>query len=176
MPRAPPGKPPKPRSRCPLPCPCPPAWYWCPCRDSGLPDSRAQRACWARALARPHMARVVPARVAAKKKCLSFVSSESPIKIDGEAASKATPGHHQSRIDSLLVRIIRFNRRGAMASTMTAGLTGLRERYRLVRERSLRLCKPLTPEDMMVQSCPEASPAKWHIAHTAWFFESFLVN
>jgi ergothioneine biosynthesis protein EgtB len=52
----------------------------------------------------------------------------------------------------------------------------LRERYRLVRQRSLQLCEPLTPEDMMVQSCAEASPAKWHLAHTAWFFESFVVN
>jgi ergothioneine biosynthesis protein EgtB len=45
-----------------------------------------------------------------------------------------------------------------------------------VRRASLRLCEPLTPEDMMVQSCPEASPAKWHIAHTAWFFESFVLR
>jgi ergothioneine biosynthesis protein EgtB len=50
------------------------------------------------------------------------------------------------------------------------------ERFRSVRQRTLALCKPLTPEDMMVQSCPEASPAKWHIAHTAWFFESFILN
>ncbi|HTZ90080.1 MAG TPA: ergothioneine biosynthesis protein EgtB, partial [Alloacidobacterium sp.] len=38
------------------------------------------------------------------------------------------------------------------------------------------LCEPLTPEDMMVQSCPEASPAKWHLAHTTWFFETFLLS
>jgi ergothioneine biosynthesis protein EgtB len=38
------------------------------------------------------------------------------------------------------------------------------------------LCAPLTPEDMMVQSCPEASPAKWHLAHTTWFFESFVLR
>src|SRR5580704_16661747 len=50
------------------------------------------------------------------------------------------------------------------------------ERFRSVRLRTLALCKPLTPEDMMVQSCPEASPAKWHLAHTAWFFESFVLR
>src|ERR1700732_5179788 len=63
-----------------------------------------------------------------------------------------------------------------MAPTMIARSIALRERSRLVRERSLRLCRPLTPEDMMVQSCPEASPAKWHMAHTAWFFESFVLS
>jgi ergothioneine biosynthesis protein EgtB len=52
----------------------------------------------------------------------------------------------------------------------------LRQRFHTVRRQSLALCEPLTPEDMMVQSCPEASPAKWHIAHTAWFFESFVLN
>ena len=45
-----------------------------------------------------------------------------------------------------------------------------------VRRRTLELCASLTPEDMMVQSCPEASPAKWHLAHTAWFFESFVLG
>jgi ergothioneine biosynthesis protein EgtB len=40
----------------------------------------------------------------------------------------------------------------------------------------MRLCEPLTPEDMMVQSCAEASPAKWHLAHTTWFFESFILR
>jgi len=50
------------------------------------------------------------------------------------------------------------------------------ERFRTVRQRTADFCGPLTPEDMMVQSCPEASPAKWHLAHTAWFFESFILN
>ena len=50
------------------------------------------------------------------------------------------------------------------------------QRFRSVRCRTLALCKPLTPEDMMVQSCAEASPAKWHLAHTAWFFESFILR
>ena len=45
-----------------------------------------------------------------------------------------------------------------------------------VRQQSVALCEPLTAEDMMVQSCPEASPAKWHLAHTSWFFETFLLR
>lgn len=54
--------------------------------------------------------------------------------------------------------------------------TSIAERFRSVRRRTLALCEPLTPEDMMVQSCPEASPVKWHLAHTAWFFESFVLR
>lgn len=49
-------------------------------------------------------------------------------------------------------------------------------RFNQVRCRTLALCQPLTAEDMMVQSCPEASPAKWHLAHTTWFFESFVLR
>jgi ergothioneine biosynthesis protein EgtB len=52
----------------------------------------------------------------------------------------------------------------------------LEDRFSAVRRRTVALCGPLTPEDMMVQSCPEASPAKWHLAHTAWFFESFVLR
>jgi ergothioneine biosynthesis protein EgtB len=52
----------------------------------------------------------------------------------------------------------------------------LLERYRSGRRRTMTLSEPLTPEDMMVQSCPEASPAKWHLAHTSWFFESFILR
>jgi len=49
-------------------------------------------------------------------------------------------------------------------------------RFGATRQRTLELCAGLTAEDMMVQSCPEASPAKWHLAHTAWFFESFVLR
>lgn len=50
------------------------------------------------------------------------------------------------------------------------------ERYRNCREQTERLAAPLSPEDQMVQSCPEASPAKWHQAHTTWFFETFILS
>src|SRR5271166_813455 len=63
-----------------------------------------------------------------------------------------------------------------MPTSVISSATSLRDRYREVRRKSVELCQPLTPEDMMVQSCPEASPAKWHLAHTAWFFESFVLR
>ena len=52
----------------------------------------------------------------------------------------------------------------------------LSQRFHATRRQTLALCEPLTPEDMMVQSCPEASPVKWHLAHTSWFFESFILR
>src|SRR5580692_12845977 len=58
---------------------------------------------------------------------------------------------------------------------VTAALS-LLARYKTVRQATQQLCSPLTPEDMMVQSTPEASPVKWHLAHTAWFFESFVLR
>ena len=62
------------------------------------------------------------------------------------------------------------------ATTSPILLSGLAGRFHAARRGTLDLCAPLTPEDMMVQSCPEASPAKWHLAHTTWFFESFLLR
>lgn len=48
-------------------------------------------------------------------------------------------------------------------------------RYRAVRHASEALIRSLTPEDMAVQSMPDASPTKWHLAHSSWFFETFLL-
>jgi ergothioneine biosynthesis protein EgtB len=49
-------------------------------------------------------------------------------------------------------------------------------RYRSMRSATMSFCAALTPEDMMVQSCAEASPVKWHLAHTTWFFETFVLS
>jgi dimethylhistidine N-methyltransferase len=52
--------------------------------------------------------------------------------------------------------------------------SALLERYRVVRERTEMLVSRMEPEDAVVQSMPDASPAKWHLAHTTWFFETFI--
>jgi len=52
----------------------------------------------------------------------------------------------------------------------------LAARYREVRGHTLALAGPLSAEDSGVQSMPEASPAKWHLAHTTWFFETFVLE
>jgi ergothioneine biosynthesis protein EgtB len=52
----------------------------------------------------------------------------------------------------------------------------LTAQYQAIRTRSLDLCKHLEPEDFVVQSMPDASPAKWHLAHTTWFFEHFVLE
>ncbi len=52
---------------------------------------------------------------------------------------------------------------------------GLSERFAAVRARSLQLCESLRAEDMVAQSMADASPTKWHLAHTTWFFETFVL-
>ena len=53
---------------------------------------------------------------------------------------------------------------------------GLAERYNACRRQTDSLAASLTAEDQMVQSCADASPTKWHLAHTAWFFETFILS
>lgn len=52
---------------------------------------------------------------------------------------------------------------------------GIAARFAQVRQQTQALCAKLTAEDMLLQSMPDASPAKWHLAHTTWFFETFVL-
>ncbi|MEN1939688.1 ergothioneine biosynthesis protein EgtB [Luteimonas sp. MJ246] len=52
----------------------------------------------------------------------------------------------------------------------------LAARYAEVRAHTVALAAPLSPEDAQLQSMPEASPAKWHLAHTTWFFSRFVLG
>src|SRR5215813_6530663 len=50
------------------------------------------------------------------------------------------------------------------------------ERFEVVRRESEALTANLTPEDQAIQSMPDVSPTKWHLAHTTWFFETFILT
>ncbi|MEM1173957.1 MAG: ergothioneine biosynthesis protein EgtB [Pseudomonadota bacterium] len=63
----------------------------------------------------------------------------------------------------------------ATAALHIGSRSELTTRFAQLRSDSLRLCETLAPEDMVVQSMPDVSPAKWHLAHTTWFFEQFVL-
>ena len=52
----------------------------------------------------------------------------------------------------------------------------LQERYKRVRKFSNKICETLETEDYVIQSMPDVSPTKWHLAHVTWFFETFLLE
>jgi ergothioneine biosynthesis protein EgtB len=58
----------------------------------------------------------------------------------------------------------------------SAPASGASQRYRAIRATTRALSGPLSAEDCAVQSMPDASPVKWHLAHTTWFFETFILE
>ncbi len=65
---------------------------------------------------------------------------------------------------------------GPTQETISTSKSELKQRYRRVRHFSRKLCETLEPEDYVIQTMPETSPTKWHLAHTSWFFETFIVK
>ena len=68
-----------------------------------------------------------------------------------------------------------------MSATQNAAVahvpaSSLAQRFQRVRAQTERLVQPLSAEDCQLQSMPDASPAKWHLAHLAWFFETFVLE
>ena len=58
----------------------------------------------------------------------------------------------------------------------TSTANDLLTRYLTVRKRSVSICAPLQTEDYVVQPIADVSPPKWHLGHTTWFFETFILK
>ena len=72
---------------------------------------------------------------------------------------------------------MRRTARSSPASTpIDERLAGLLPRFDAIRAATQAFCSGLSAEDCALQSMPDASPVKWHLAHTSWFFETFVLT
>lgn len=78
-----------------------------------------------------------------------------------------------ARVSPQLSSQVSFSSRAQEIFVPTSALC---ERYLAIRRQSLALAAPLSAEDCCVQSMPDASPVKWHLGHTTWFFETFILE
>jgi ergothioneine biosynthesis protein EgtB len=77
---------------------------------------------------------------------------------------------------STIVETLPARRFSKSESARTTLKPELLRHYLAVRSFSKTICETLEPEDCVVQTMPEASPTKWHLAHTSWFFETFVLK
>src|SRR5688572_17576210 len=63
-----------------------------------------------------------------------------------------------------------------ITQTKPAVQSTILQRYGLIRSQTEKICLPLQPEDTVVQPIVDVSPPKWHLAHTTWFFETFVLQ
>jgi len=83
-----------------------------------------------------------------------------------------TPRFLHAGTDALLAPDATADRAAASPSPTSQRLL---EKFQAIRAKSCEIAAPLSAEDCQVQSMPDASPIKWHLAHTTWFFETFLL-
>src|SRR5271170_5624149 len=91
-----------------------------------------------------------------------------------QEGTMAPTGVTEARGQGRGVRAVRSTVGSGMRDTAVRD-TAIRCQYKAVRSATSALAANLSAEDQMVQSCPEASPTKWHQAHTTWFFETFIL-
>lgn len=75
-----------------------------------------------------------------------------------------------------MIKSDQYRSESAPTAIHSTSRDNLKSKYESVRNRSLRLAAPLSAEDQTVQSMTDASPTKWHLAHTTWFFETLILS